>query len=1757
MCSGSSTTYNQQHGWKTPNPAGNRLYPNVLRHWSRTRGTGGGAGAAAAGEGRGRGREARPDEAANYVAALQMQVNMMHALAGARESALLSSSEADVEEVQAEMESSGDEEMDASMSASFGTMGSLIGKLDVMLLEAPQDDPGDHRRGLRIPKGFKKGIHLLKEEIEEISTYLEDLSEVEDCPLTVKCWMKEVRELSYDIEDYIDSLTWPGPSSNIKTRSIRKISHVKLTRFPRKKKLTYFKCLADKISEFRFRAQDANERYKRYELNCHNLRRRSVPVGPMLPTPYQEGADLVIDGQLSHLIGTLDSNRDLQLKVVSVVGSGGIGKTTLVRVLYNKIRDQFNCRAFVRITRKPDMSKILRDMLTQVQWNQRYDDCDDLDLMGRIRKLLQDKRYLIIIDDLWAVSVWNIINHAFPQGSQCSRIIITTQIEEIALTCCGYRSEFILEMRPLDSYHSKKLFFHKIFGSESDCPDTFKEVSNKIIELCGGLPLATIGMASLLASHPVILIEQWTYVSDSLSSNLRTSSISEGVRLVLNLSYNNLTRNLKTCLLYLNMYPEGYTICKDDLVRQWVAEGFINATEGQDAERVAWSYFDELIDRRFLQPASKKCSNEIMSCTVHDIVHDLIAYKSAEENFVVVLDNYRKNIELCNKVHRLSLQFGDTKYEKKPGNIRTSQVRSFTFFGLFTSMPSITEFKLLRVINLQLSSHQGKDILNLTGISELFHLRYFKVASDVCVELPKHMQGLRYLETLDMDTKVTDVPWDIIHLPCLLHLHLPFETNLMDRIGSTRSANLQKLDKLTNLRDLRLTCSTAPSSDHLKQNMEALGSFLAGLGNLKTLAVVPGSSLGNGVIRAPSKVTISWDGFAPPLLLQRFECSPCSCTFSGVPKWIGEFGNLSVLRIAVKALLRDGVDILKGLPALTTLSLYVHSAPVERIVFDKAGFLVLKYFKFRCRASWLKFEADAMPNLCKLKLGFNSHRVDQHDSTRISIEHLPGLKEISVKIGGAGADAESALMSSVINHPSNPQIKMQLVDWIFYGDKIRNTASGKEEHEPPINEIAQTCSRKGKKEHETVEQHVIMKETGGDISMENVDRKTKEKEQGRIEHHVIMLDTKYLVSGKDQDESEQIRDTKRETIEQQDGVMEDEVIRENENKRTLISNVTPPVPASHLPFLDIEQILKEAQHRWLRPAEICEILKNYRNFQIAPEPPNRPPSGSLFLFDRKVLRYFRKDGHNWRKKNDQKTVKEARETLKSGGVDVLHCYYAHGEENINFQRRTYWMLEEDYMHIALLHYLETKGGKSRARRNKNMIQTDLASWNTVIELDNGPVQMPPLQFPVPPEQGNSTENLGVDYLTSDEVYSDGLCLKDIGAPGAGDSFWQSSKTLSSNLSDILEDSFKKTDGFTKWMSKELLEVEGSQIESSSGVYWSIEEADSIIVASSCEPLDQFTVSPMLSQDQLFSIVDFAPSWTYVGSKTKILVTGNILNNSQVTERCKWSCMFGEVEVPAKLLADGTLICYSPRHKSGRVPFYVTCSNRLACSEVREFEFRPTVSQYMDAPSPHGPTNKVYFQIRLDELLFLGQDEYQATVSNPSPEMVDLSKKISSLMMSNDEWSNLLKLAVDNEPSTDDQQDQFAENLIKEKLHVWLLNKVGVGGKGPSVLDDEGQGVLHLAAALGYDWAIRPTLAAGVNINFRDVHGWTALHWAAFCGRERTVVALIALGAAPGALTDPTPDFPGITPADLASANSQRGISGFLAESSSGPQSERS
>ncbi|KAL6878416.1 hypothetical protein ACP4OV_012586 [Aristida adscensionis] len=727
---------------------------------------------------------------------------------------------------------------------------------------------------------------------------------------------------------------------------------------------------------------------------------------------------------------------------------------------------------------------------------------------------------------------------------------------------------------------------------------------------------------------------------------------------------------------------------------------------------------------------------------------------------------------------------------------------------------------------------------------------------------------------------------------------------------------------------------------------------------------------------------------------------------------------------------------------------------------------------------------------------------------------------------------------------------------------------------------------------------------------------------------------------------------------------------------------------------DVSQILQEARKRWLRPTEICEILSNYKFFSIAPEPPNRPESGTLFLFDRKILRYFRKDGHNWRKKKDGKTVKEAHEKLKAGSIDVLHCYYAHGEDNENFQRRTYWLLEEDFTHIVLVHYLEVKGGKQSFNRAKEehmqFSNVDSPSCSNSItsqsqvapqtmdaaespisgqiseygDTDSGvskakfgaadncrassryhplaemqqPVdgvvvdfmshpsasigirQVSGYQGEMPPRTANldfhsfshsdianmfddPSTGLGVsrtlfdsvpfsepftDYptgftepslhssfasieatnlegsshletFTSEALYTNHLSQKEadalsfagISSEVNGNGYAEGSikhpllKQSSLDIFKIEPSGLKKHDSFSRWMVKELegVGVVDLDIKSTSDTFWtSIENvnvADNSNVLTN-EQLDAYAVSPSLSQDQLFSILDVSPICAYIGSNTKVSVTGTFLVNKEHVENSKWSCMFGDVEVPAEVLTDGTLRCYAPAHQAGRVPFYVTCSNRVACSEVREFEYRDPDAYYMETShSQVNSVNEMHLHIRLEKLLSLGPDDHHMLVLGSGNEKSELMNAINSLMLDG-EWSD------QESPST---KDQSLKKSVKDKLHCWLLYKINDDGKGPNVLCKEGQGVIHLVAALGYDWAIRPIIVAGVNVNFRDAHGWTALHWAATLGRERTVGVLIANGAAAGALTDPMSEFPsGRSPADLASANGHKGIAGFLAES---------
>ncbi|KAJ0039513.1 hypothetical protein Pint_26562 [Pistacia integerrima] len=123
----------------------------------------------------------------------------------------------------------------------------------------------------------------------------------------------------------------------------------------------------------------------------------------------------------------------------------------------------------------------------------------------------------------------------------------------------------------------------------------------------------------------------------------------------------------------------------------------------------------------------------------------------------------------------------------------------------------------------------------------------------------------------------------------------------------------------------------------------------------------------------------------------------------------------------------------------------------------------------------------------------------------------------------------------------------------------------------------------------------------------------------------------------------------------------------------------------------LEELRKEAQHRWFNTAEIHDMFTKYEWYDmVITERQERPPSGSFFAIKKDMMRDFKKDGHNWTKKKDGKLVQASYERLKVGNVEMLQCIYVHGQDNGNFQRRIYWMLDQEPLDIALFHYLEVK-----------------------------------------------------------------------------------------------------------------------------------------------------------------------------------------------------------------------------------------------------------------------------------------------------------------------------------------------------------------------------------------------------------------------------------------------------------------------------------
>uniref|UniRef100_A0A2N9J2C6 Uncharacterized protein n=1 Tax=Fagus sylvatica TaxID=28930 RepID=A0A2N9J2C6_FAGSY len=290
-----------------------------------------------------------------------------------------------------------------------------------------------------------------------------------------------------------------------------------------------------------------------------------------------------------------------QQTVISIVGMGGSGKTTLVANTYNNdaVKRHFECYAWITVSQVYDIEDLLRSMIKEFHESRKEENPPDLSSMNykllvkMLANYLEKKTYLLVIDDVWDTNLLDEVKISLRDSCLGSRIILTTRKEDVACYHLGGKCH-VHHIQLLQKEEAWELFCKKAFSSSPNgsCPLDLKSFAQELVGKCEGLPLAIAALGSLMYSKNM---SQWNEIYNSLNWNLTNNPKLEAVKSILLLSFNDLPYQLKHCFLYCSLFPEDNKIRRKRLVKLWMAEGFIEQVKGSTPKEATESYLAELV----------------------------------------------------------------------------------------------------------------------------------------------------------------------------------------------------------------------------------------------------------------------------------------------------------------------------------------------------------------------------------------------------------------------------------------------------------------------------------------------------------------------------------------------------------------------------------------------------------------------------------------------------------------------------------------------------------------------------------------------------------------------------------------------------------------------------------------------------------------------------------------------------------------------------------------------------------------------------------------------------------------------------------------------------------------------------------------------------------------------------------------------------------------------------------------------------------
>ncbi|KAM5553244.1 hypothetical protein ABKV19_025463 [Rosa sericea] len=758
-------------------------------------------------------------------------------------------------------------------------------------------------------------------------------------------------------------------------------------------------------------------------------------------------------------------------RVVSIWGMGGSGKSTLAREVYHHkdVKQHFDCFAWVCISQQYQVRDVLERIYVKLisatkEQREEIARLKDDEIPGRLSLLQNERKCLIVLDDIWKIETWDFLRAAFQHGEKAkSKILLTTRNKNVALHADV--NGFHYQPPPLNATESWELFERIAMCGRDDAVDkeayTKEELGKKMLPHCAGLPLAVTVLAGILARKNTV--REWNTVHENVCVYIsrgidRHEEEHASVSWVLALSYDDLPYHLKPCFLYLGHFPEDHEIRVKSLTRLWIAEGFISLTQQRQGSREtmedeAYSWLNELVERSVIQVGERSSTFEnIKTCRMHDLLRDLCLRKAKEENFLQVVKGSHKNeamhavssstatdVSPMGKIRRLAIYLDENNDKLVPSRKeRGGQLRSLLYFGpndnnwlpkrkeLIPSM--FKDFKLLRVLRVEGMGGWKIKIELPREIGNMVHLRFLSLRRSNIKSFPSFLGNLICLQTLDFrvfDYKMV-IPNVICKMNKLRHLHLPWyyrargklqlstlgDLQTLDSISS-RYCDLNDLAKLGNLRKLSIMLSSSPSKN-LEKILEAAGSVLNGIRSLRLdndVGMKSGAE-GSQIVARCSQI-YKLELWGPTLEL---------------PKEFHSYSNLTKLLLSRCALKDDQMAVLEKLPNLKSLQLWenVFEENTKVLVFSAGSFPRLQFLTLSNLdgiTEW-RVEEGAMPCLCKLVIVGCSGLSTVPDGLR----HLTTLKELKTQYmpklfcskleeGGEDFHKVQHIPSLIIQHP--------------------------------------------------------------------------------------------------------------------------------------------------------------------------------------------------------------------------------------------------------------------------------------------------------------------------------------------------------------------------------------------------------------------------------------------------------------------------------------------------------------------------------------------------------------------------------------------------------------------------------------------------------------------------------------------------------------------------------------------------------------------